>query len=135
MKSFLSIPVIAILSAFLFMSCGSEPIELSDHDWKVTQLAGTSASKAKLENLTLEFKEDQAIGGFSGCSEFRGGATYNQQQIKFSTLYTDNESCEDTALERVYLKNLENSSQYVYNANKLIMQDESGNILVEMEKI
>ncbi|MCC5939599.1 MAG: META domain-containing protein [Lunatimonas sp.] len=135
MKSFLLILSISTLSVLLVMSCGSEPIELSDYDWRVTQLAGTSASKAKLENLTLEFKEDQAIGGFAGCGEFRGGATYNQQQIKFSTLYTDQTSCEDAALERVYLKNLENSSQYVYNANKLIIQDESGNILVEMEKI
>ncbi|WP_209331324.1 META domain-containing protein [Lunatimonas salinarum] len=135
MKRFLSIITLTCLSLILMQSCGSEPIELSDHDWRVTQLAGTGASKAKLESLTLEFKEDQAVGGFTGCGQFRGGAVYNQQQIKFSTLYTENRSCEDAALERVYLKNLENSAQYMYNANKLIIQDESGNILVEMEKL
>ncbi|EON78857.1 hypothetical protein ADIS_0754 [Lunatimonas lonarensis] len=135
MKSLQSIPTFVFLCLFLFSACSSEPIQLSDYDWKVTQLAGSNAPKAKLESLTLEFKEGQEIGGFAGCNEFRGGATYNQQQIKFSTLYTNNQSCEDAALERIYLKNLESSVNYIYNANKLVMQDQSGNILVELEKL
>jgi heat shock protein HslJ len=134
MKRLQSILVFVFLCVFLFSACSPEPIQLSDYDWKVTQLAGSNAPKAKLESLTLAFKEGQEIGGFGGCNEFRGGATYNQQQIKFSTLYTDNQSCEDAALERTYLKNLESSVNYIYNANKLVMQDRSGNILVELEK-
>ncbi|WP_158856011.1 META domain-containing protein [Lunatibacter salilacus] len=124
-----------LLSIFFFYACGSEPVELSDHKWKATNVAGAAASKEKLANLTLEFREDQEIGGFAGCNEYRGGATYNQQQIKFSTLYTDNETCDDSALERAFLKNLESGSTYTYQGSKLAIHDESGNIVVEMEQI
>jgi heat shock protein HslJ len=131
-KSF--IPLL-FLSVFCLYACGSDPVELSDHKWKATNVAGTSATQEKLANLTLEFKEDQEVGGFAGCNEYRGGATYNKRQIKFSTLYTDQNSCEDAALERVFLKNLENGSTYLYQGRKLAIQDDSGNILVEMEQM
>ena len=131
-KSF--IPLL-FLSVFFLCACGSDPVELSDHKWKVTSVTGTSATQEKLANLTLEFKEDQEVGGFAGCNEYRGGATYNQKQIKFSTLYTDNSSCEDAALERAFLKNLESGSTYIYQGRKLAIQDNSGNILVEMEQM
>lgn len=75
------------------------------------------------------------VGGFAGCNEYRGGATYNQKHIKFSTLYTDNNSCEDTDLERTFLKNPESGSTYIYQGRKLAIQDDPGNILVEMEQI
>ncbi|HSI75833.1 MAG TPA: META domain-containing protein [Lunatimonas sp.] len=124
-----------LLSILFVYACGSEPVDLSDYKWRATNVAGAAASKEKLANLTLEFREDQEIGGFAGCNEYRGGATYNQQQIKFSTLYTDNEVCDDSALERAFLKNLESGSTYTYQGNKLAIHDESGNIVVEMEQI
>ena len=68
-------------------------------------------------------------------ANFRGGATYNQEQIQFSTLYTDNRSCKLEQLEQRFLSNLESSKQYSYYAGKLILQDESGNILVELEQL
>jgi heat shock protein HslJ len=122
-------------STFFYYGCGSESVELSDHKWRVTNVAGASASKDKLGNLTLEFKEDKEISGFAGCNEYRGGATYNQQQIQFSTLYTDNQRCEDAALERTYLKNLESGSTYTYQGRKLAIHDSSGNIVVEFEQM
>lgn len=130
-----SIIAILILSTFFYFGCDSETVELSDHKWKATNVAGAAATKEKLANLTLEFREDQEIGGFAGCNEYRGGATYNQQQIKFSTLYTDNEICDDSVLERVFLKNLESGSTYTYQGSKLAIHDESGNIVVELEQI
>lgn len=133
--SSVSIIAVLILSSFFYFSCDRESIELSDHKWKATKVAGASATKEKLANLTLEFKDDQEISGFSGCNEYRGGATYNQQQIKFSTLYTNNESCEDAALERTFLKNLESGSTYTYQGRKLAIHDDSGNIVVEMEQL
>lgn len=132
---FLTILFAIIFTFFFILSCNNETVEISDHDWKVTNLPGTSAPKDKLNNLTLEFKDDQEIGGFSGCNDFRGGATYNREQIKFSTLYTDNERCEDINIEKTYLSNLESSSTYSYRANKLVFYDDSGNIVVELEKI
>jgi heat shock protein HslJ len=124
-----------LLSFFFLYACGGDPVELSDHKWKATSVTGTSPTKEKLSSLTLEFKEDQEVGGFSGCNEYRGGATYNQKQIKFSTLYTDSKSCEDAALERAFLKNLESAATYIYQGKKLAIQDEAGNILVEMEQM
>lgn len=124
-----------LLSFFFLYACGGEPVELSDHKWKATSVTGTSSTKEKLSTLTLEFKEDQEVGGFAGCNEYRGGATYNQKQIKFSTLYTDSKSCEDAALERAFLKNLESAATYIYQGKKLAIQDQSGNILVEMEQM
>lgn len=120
--------------ASILFACEGEPLELSDHDWVVTAVTGSSASKERLNNLTLEFKDGQEIGGFAGCNEYRGGATYNREQIKFSTLYTDNEKCDDINLEERFLRNLENSASYTYSAGKLVFYDDSGNILVEMEK-
>lgn len=116
-------------------SCKSEPVELADHDWIVTDLAGSAAPKEKLTDLALEFKEEQAIGGFAGCNDYRGAATYNQEQIKFSTLYADTDSCDDINLEKRFLSNLEASTRYTYSAGTLVLYDEGGNILVEMEKI
>ena len=84
--------LILLLIVFCF-SCNSEPIELSNHDWKVTDLKGSAATKKDLSKLSLIFKEDKKISGFAGCNNYRGGATYNQEQIKFSTLYSDNSSC------------------------------------------
>jgi heat shock protein HslJ len=124
-----------LLSFFFLYACGGDPVELSDHKWKATSVTGTSPTKEKLSSLTLEFKEDQEVGGFAGCNEYRGGATYNQKQIKFSTLYTDSKSCEDAALERAFLKNLESAATYIYQGKKLAIQDEAGNILVEMEQM
>jgi heat shock protein HslJ len=123
-----------LLTAFIF-SCNSEPIELADYDWKVTDLAGSAATNKELSLLTLVFNEDKKIGGFAGCNNYRGGASYNQEQIKFSTLYSDNSSCELLQLEKRFLSNLESSKQYTYNAGKLVLMDEDGNILVEMEQI
>jgi heat shock protein HslJ len=130
----LNISAVVMISASLFLACGGEPIELSDHDWVVTSVTGSSASNDKLSQLTLEFKDGQEIGGFAGCSDYRGGATYNQEQIKFSTLYTDNDKCEDINLERRFLQNLENSATYTYTGGRLALFDDSGNILVEMEQ-
>lgn len=124
-----------LLSIFFISACGSDPVELSDHKWRATSVTGASATNEKLATLTLEFKGDQEVVGYAGCNEYRGGATYNQKQIKFSTLYTDNSSCEDAALERAFLKGLENSATYIYQGRKLAIQDESGNILVEMEQM
>ncbi|WP_114748671.1 META domain-containing protein [Pleomorphovibrio marinus] len=126
--------IVFLFIATLIFACGGEPLELSDHDWVVTDVTGSSASKDKLSNITLEFKEGQEVGGFAGCNEYRGGATYNREQIKFSTLYTDNEKCDDISLEERFLRNLENSATYTYSAGKLVFFDDSGNILVEMEK-
>lgn len=128
-KSFVLFSIVSLL-----FSCGSEPIELSEHDWKVTNLTGSSATNEKLGNLSLIFEEGQEIGGFAGCNDYRGGATYNREQIKFSTLYADNESCDDSTLEKRFLSNLESSVRYTYSAGLLILYDEEGNILVEMEK-
>ncbi|MFC4871187.1 META domain-containing protein [Negadavirga shengliensis] len=133
MKSYVSLFSLIFVALFIF-SCESEPVDLSDHDWKVINLTGTSAPKEKLEGLTLEFKEGQEIGGFAGCNDYRGGATYNREQIKFSTLYTDGDNCEDMNVERTFLSNLESSSTYTYRARKLVFYDDSGNILVEMER-
>ncbi|GAB3006850.1 META domain-containing protein [Cyclobacterium sediminis] len=123
-----------LFTVFLF-SCNSEPVELADHDWKVTDLSGSPASKSELAKLSLEFKDGKEIGGFAGCNDYRGGATYNEEQIQFSTLYTDNRSCKLKQLEKRFLSNLESSKQYSYYAGKLILQDESGNILVELEQL
>jgi len=127
--------LLLLLSLMSLLGCENEPIELSDYTWRATSVAGSAANKEKLANLTLEFKEDQEITGFSGCNNYRGGATYNRQQIKFSTLYTDNQPCEDEALERRFLENLESASTYTYQANKLAIHDASGNIVVEMEQM
>ncbi|MBD3629206.1 META domain-containing protein [Cyclobacterium sp.] len=131
---YLQISFVLFTFVTLLASCGSEPVELSDHEWKVTEVTGSSATKETMENLSLIFKEGQEIGGFAGCNDYRGGATYNQEQIKFSTLYADNESCDYSSLEKRFLSNLESSVSYTYNAGKLILYDEGGNILVEMEK-
>lgn len=56
-------------------------------------------------------------------------------KIKFSTLYTENQPCDDAALERTFLKNLESGSTYTYHGNKLAIHDDSGNIVVEMEQM
>ncbi|WP_439481995.1 META domain-containing protein [Cyclobacterium plantarum] len=132
---YLQISFVLFTFVTLLASCGSEPVELPDHEWKVTEVTGSSATKETMENLSLIFKEGQEIGGFAGCNDYRGGATYNREQIKFSTLYADNESCDDSGLEKRFLSNLESSVSYTYNAGKLILYDEGGNILVEMEKI
>ncbi|SHM60166.1 Heat shock protein HslJ [Cyclobacterium lianum] len=131
---YLQISSILLFSIGFFLACGSETVELSEHDWKVTDLTGSAAPKEKLGNLSLVFKEGQEIGGFAGCNDYRGGATYNREQIKFSTLYADNESCDDSNLEKRFLSNLESSVSYTYSAGKLVLYDEEGNILVEMEK-
>ncbi|MEX0883817.1 MAG: META domain-containing protein [Cyclobacteriaceae bacterium] len=134
MKDLRKIFPVLFLSLILF-SCDSEPIELSDHEWRVIDVSGTASTKEKLSALTLTFEEEQKISGFAGCNDYRGGATYNREQIKFSTLYTDKENCDDINLEKTFLANLESSSTYTYAANKLVLFDDSGNILVEMEKI
>ncbi|MEX2567286.1 MAG: META domain-containing protein [Cyclobacteriaceae bacterium] len=134
MKDLRKIFPVLFLSLILF-SCDSEPIELSDHEWRVIDVSGTASTKEKLSTLTLTFEEEQKISGFAGCNDYRGGATYNREQIKFSTLYTDKENCDDINLEKTFLANLESSSTYTYAANKLVLFDDSGNILVEMEKI
>lgn len=84
---YLQISFVLLAFATILVSCGSEPVELSDHEWKVTDVTGSSATKETLGNLSLIFKEGQEIGGFAGCNDYRGGATYNREQIKFSTLY------------------------------------------------
>tara|TARA_R110002049_G_scaffold64267_1_gene169781 strand:- start:3916 stop:4347 length:432 start_codon:yes stop_codon:yes gene_type:complete len=126
--------LILLLFTFCF-SCKTEPIDLANHDWKVKDLTGSPASKDELSKLSLIFKEGQEIGGFAGCNYYRGGATYNQEQIKFSTLYSDKSNCELKELEKRFLTNLESSKQYTYHAGNLILQDVNGNILIEMEKI
>jgi CheY-like chemotaxis protein len=69
MKSYVSLFSLFFVALFIF-SCESEPVDLSDHDWKVINLSGTSAPKEKLEGLTLEFKDGQEILDFL----FRKGA-------------------------------------------------------------
>jgi heat shock protein HslJ len=123
-----------VLLSLLIVSCNQEPVELSDHDWRVTEVTGVSATKETMNNLSLEFGEGQEINGFAGCNDYRGGATYNREEIKFSTLYTDNANCEDINLEKRFLANLESSTSYTFSGNKLVFYDESGNIMVEMEK-
>jgi len=131
---FLFTTILAGFLAIVLVACNPEPVELSDHDWFVTDLAGSSAAKEKLADLSLEFKEEQAIGGFAGCNDYRGAATYNREQIKFSTLYADTDSCDDINLEKRFLSNLESSTSYTYSAGTLVLYDDGGNILVEMEK-
>lgn len=120
--------------SLLMVSCNQEPVDLSEHDWRVTDVTGVAATKEKMNNLSLEFGEGQEINGFAGCNEYRGGATYNREEIKFSTLYTDSENCEEINLEKRFLANLESSTSYTYSADKLVFYDDSGNIMVEMEK-
>ena len=113
MKLILKPGLLLLLSVFFF-SCNTDPVELADHDWKVTSLSGSPASKGDLSKLSLVFKEGKEIGRFAGCNNYRGGANYNQEQIQFSTLYTDNSSCELDQLEERFLSNLESSEKYPY---------------------
>ncbi|WP_194775195.1 META domain-containing protein [Pararhodonellum marinum] len=124
-----------ILIVVISTACTSEPIDLADHNWKGKSIAGTSANQEKVSNLTLEFGEGQEISGEAPCNSFRGGATYNREQIKFSALYTDRKICDDYDLEKIFLTNLEASSRYTISGNTLAFFDDNGNLLLEMEKM
>ncbi len=133
MKLFKVLLGVAIMS-FLLVSCSGSG-DIGKHKWKVRSINGATATNEKLAKLSLEFGEEQAVGGMAPCGEFKGKAVYNEDKVKFSTLSTQNkEQCEDASLESAYLASLEMSTTYSYTANRLVFYDSDGNITVEFEE-
>lgn len=123
-----------VLISFTLLSCGGST-DIGNYSWKVRSINGAPATNEQLAKLTLEFGEGQDVTGQAPCDEFRGKAVYNRDKVKFSTLYTDSQGCEDKILQTAYLSSLEMSQKYATTADRMVFYDEDGNITVEFEQI
>ncbi|UCS94870.1 META domain-containing protein [Echinicola marina] len=131
---FLNVLFLICLLSLTFFSC-SGPTDIGAHDWKVRSIKGAPATREQLADMTLKFGEDKKVSGSSICNDFKGQAVYNEEKVKFSTLYADSKPCDERFIEQAYLTSLEMSKKYSQTANRLVFYDDKGNITVELEKI
>ncbi|AGA77809.1 META domain-containing protein [Echinicola vietnamensis] len=133
MKLFKTLICAGLLSLTLF-SCGGSD-DIGQFTWKVRSINGAPATKEQLAELTLKFGKEQKVNGQAPCDEFRGKAVYNAEKIKFSTLYTDSQNCDEKTIQTAYLSSLEMSKTYTTTANRMVFYDGDGNITVEFEQV
>ncbi|GAB3650060.1 hypothetical protein GCM10028791_16720 [Echinicola sediminis] len=133
MKCLKTLFIVGLVSFTLF-SCGG-PTDIGNYTWKVRSINGAPATNEQLAELTLEFGEGQDVTGQAPCDEFRGKAVYNRDKVKFSTLYTDTQGCEDKVLQTAYLSSLEMSEKYTTTADRMVFFDGDGNITVEFQQV
>ncbi|GGZ35117.1 hypothetical protein GCM10007049_30680 [Echinicola pacifica] len=118
---------------FGLFSCGG-PTDIGKYEWSVREINGAPATQEQLAKLSLKFEAESKVTGQAPCDEFRGKAVYNKDKVKFTTLYTDQNSCDQGALQSAYLSSLENSATYTTTANRMVFFDKDGNITVEFEQ-
>ncbi|GGF22402.1 META domain-containing protein [Echinicola rosea] len=133
MNLFKTLICAGLLSISLF-SCGGSD-DIGQYTWKVRSINGAPATQEQLAKLTLNFGKEQKVNGQAPCDEFRGKAVYNSEKIKFSTLYTDSQNCDEKTVQTAYLSSLEMSKKYTTTANRMVFYDGEGNITVEFEQV
>ncbi|AWW31090.1 META domain-containing protein [Echinicola strongylocentroti] len=133
MKLFKTLICAGLLSLTLF-SCGGSD-DIGQFNWRVRSINGAPATQEQLADLSLKFGKEQKVNGQAPCDEFRGKAVYNSEKIKFSTLYTDSQNCDEKTIQTAYLSSLEMSRTYTTTANRMVFYDDEGNITVEFEQV
>lgn len=84
--------------------------------------------------LTLNFK-DKTLSGYSGCNNFSGSFTQENNTIKIGPLASTKKMCPDISSEDMLFKALANTEKINMNTGKLELANSSGESLLKASAI
>ena len=102
--------------------------------WSLRELNGKSTRAFKTEkDIHLIIQQNNSIKGFSGCNNFFGNSSINNDTLQFSQVGSTMMMCKNMELESEFFSTLEKSKTYkiygeylyLYDSSKLIAKFES----------
>lgn len=95
--------------------------------WKITMITNNDLSQNDEAKITLDLAENK-MQATIGCNRHMGGFTVKNKSITISNLISTEMYCPDLAkLEIVFQEQLKKTTQYQFDNESLILQDENGN--------
>lgn len=90
------------------------------------------APAEQLAGVTLSFGTDSSFAGKAPCNSIAGTYTLNGPQIRLGQIISTEMACPFLEQESHYLRLLENNiSRLSVTADKLLLRDDAGNLLLE----
>mgnify|MGYP001813554921 FL=1 len=105
--------------------------DLAATSWVATGInnqTGGVESTAATSDVTATFAEDGTVSGFTGCRDYSGQWTSEDDEISVTEVATDGDACtgEQATLEDNYLQALANASTIELEGSTLNLRDSEG---------
>jgi heat shock protein HslJ len=114
--------------------CGNYITDYRLHDiWVLEKLNGKKVSLAdftkELPNLQINSSTNQFMG-FAGCNRMNGTIFFERGLLRFTNVITTRMFCGESNKENEFLKTLQSTTTYKIENLRLILTNQSGNVLV-----
>ena len=130
------------LKILMVSARGSAPVGVSplrNTYWRLTEIDGAPVQRAERqrEPHMILAADRMHVAGNGGCNRFTGNFTLNGQSIRFGHhMAATMMACADgMEQERLYLKALGNVASYRIEADRLVLLDGSGKILLQFSAV
>jgi heat shock protein HslJ len=106
--------------------------DLVNSNWTAVSILGKPASAA---TSTLDIRAENQVGGNTGCNQFNGGVTLDDQHMEFGLLATTRMFCTPpiNGQETVYLEALSLTRTWELTGGTLELLDESNAVVLRLE--
>lgn len=104
---------------------------LNNSQWQLASIGGTPVIAGSA--ITLEFGENNQVGGSGGCNTYGGSYTMEDDTITFSDIFSTLMACLEGGImeqEQVYFAALNSATRYEISSDQLIIEYDDGQQLV-----
>ena len=124
----------------VYEGCGSYITDYRLHDiWVLEEMKGVSISKDDFDGRDVPNMEvninNNRFSGFSGCNRMTGSLFYEQDILRFTQIASTRMACPNMDKESEFLSNLQASTQYKVENNRLYLSNGSEEKLLVFKKI
>lgn len=121
-------PLALLLMAAPALADGGGGTELTDTQWRLTELNGTAAADGVMTTLTIGA---DSIGGNGGCNTYGGSLGFPDGKLDISQVFSTMMACEGPSMtqEQAYFAALEAATAYTITGDTLALLDGDGTVL------
>lgn len=114
----------------------TDPSALAGTEWRLVSLAGVGQIDPP-DTATLDFAEDARVAGHTGCNQFSGPISTDQDGVRLGPLILTKMACVDPAVqdvENAYVSALESTRSFLIQDQQLVLTDEHGAELARLAR-
>jgi len=104
-----------------------------NNKYQVVKINGLDSLSVK-PTLNFDFEKNKA-NGFAGCNRFTADFTKEKNKLKLGMLIATKMYCTNMKVEKVFLSNLNKTTQYKTTNNELFLMDETGKVLITLNQV
>ncbi|WP_448548508.1 META domain-containing protein [Thalassotalea fusca] len=106
-------------------------------EWKIKEVYQMIVGTDQLRKLPYLKFDERGFQGFSGCNGINGIVVHDKEGIRFTHIASTMMLCQDTAndLESQINKALYDVRRFSIEAKKLLLKDESNNVVMQLERV